>query len=288
MAVLLKTTQFHLTAIIRPTSTYSPPSSEITTLTADFNNSSSLVTALHNQDALICCVPGGATGFAPQRLLIDAAIAAGVKLFFADEFISDLLSPHFAIFPTQFVGEKVKVRKYLEEKAATGEIAWTALNGGPFFDMWLMTGPAGFSISTRRATIYGSGNNLACWTPLPLIAHTVVNMLLNPVPILNRGILICGVKDVTQNAILAALEAELAEKFQVEYVDVKKVREEAHAALAKGEYKQATRGLALNAQFNEEESAANFWARVDNELMGIQPITVREAVRKAMMSWSKP
>ena len=39
------------------------------------------------------------------------------------------------MFPTEFVGDKVEVRKYLEENARKGKIAWTALNGGPFFDM---------------------------------------------------------------------------------------------------------------------------------------------------------
>ena len=245
--------------------------------------------------------------FGPQKLLIDAAIAAGVKLFFADEFVSDILSPHFEIFPTQFVGEKVKIRRYLEEKAAKRAIAWTALSGGPFFDMCtfartrrsllllphtdpqpgLMAGPAGFSIPTRHATIYGSGNNLACWTPLPVIALTVANMLLNHGPILNRGVLICGVTGVTQNSILAALEAETGDSFEVEHLDVKEIREEAHAALARGEYKQATRGLAINAQFNEEDGAANFWEKVDNELVGVRPVTVRQAVREAMANWGK-
>lgn len=89
--------------------------------------------ALRNQDAVVCCVPGSATKFAPQKLLIDAAIEAGVKLFFAREFASNVLSPHYEVFPPQFVGDKVKVRKYLEKKAPAGEIAYTALNGGSFF-----------------------------------------------------------------------------------------------------------------------------------------------------------
>lgn len=67
--------------------------------------------------------------------MIDAAIEAGVKLFFASEFVADVMSPHYQIFETHFAGDKIKVRKYLEEKAAAGNIAWTALNGGPFFDM---------------------------------------------------------------------------------------------------------------------------------------------------------
>ena len=90
---------------------------------------------LQGIDAVLCCVPSGATKFHDQKLLIDAAIDAGVKLFFASEYASNIMSPHYQVFPTEFVGDKVKVRKYLEEKGAAGQIAWTALNGGPFFDM---------------------------------------------------------------------------------------------------------------------------------------------------------
>lgn len=103
--------------------------------TADFGDSAALVAALYRQDAVVCCVPGGATKFGPQNLLIDAAIEAGVKLFFASEFAADAMSPHYQMFPTEYVGDKAKVKKYLEEKAAQGNVAWTALNGGPFFDM---------------------------------------------------------------------------------------------------------------------------------------------------------
>lgn len=68
-------------------------------------------------------------------MLIDAAIEAEVKLFFASEYSANVMGPHYQVFPTEVVGDKVKVRQYLDEKAAAGEIAWTALNGGPFFDM---------------------------------------------------------------------------------------------------------------------------------------------------------
>ena len=136
-ALLSKGAPHQITALIRPESKYQRPesTSNINVVTADFNDSSSLVAALTGQDAILCCVPGGATQFASQKLLIDAAIEARVKLFFADEFISDVMSPHFQLFPAEVVGDKSKVRKYLVRKAMEGKIAWTALNGGPFFDM---------------------------------------------------------------------------------------------------------------------------------------------------------
>ncbi|KAL8946082.1 MAG: hypothetical protein Q9222_007474 [Ikaeria aurantiellina] len=272
------------TAIARHTSTADQSSLGIATVKADFSSHDSLVAVLRGHDAVLNCVPGGATDFASQKLLIDAAIEARVKLFFASEYSANVMSRQYAQFPTQFVGEKPRIRRYLEEKAQAGSIAWTALNGGPFFDLWLTAGPAGFDIINRKATIYGTGNNLACWTPLPTTVQAVHNMLLpQTLPrIINRAISICGVKGVTQNSILEALEAETGYAFEVQHVDITKIKRDAMDALSKGEWKAATRGLTLAAQFDEEDSAANFWDLVDNAAVGVNPLTVREAVKATL------
>lgn len=67
--------------------------------------------------------------------MIDAAIAAGVKLFFTNEFVGDIASPRYQRMPEAFVGAKVRIRRDLEMLASEGKISWTSLNGGPFFDM---------------------------------------------------------------------------------------------------------------------------------------------------------
>lgn len=163
-----------------------------------------------------------------------------------------------------------------------------ALNGGPFFDMWLSKGPAGFDLVQRKATIYDTGNNLACWTPLPVVASAVVNMLRSPNPkILNRAVFICGVKDVTQNAILAALESEIGKgeeegRFTVEHVPLEPIKEAAIKALERGEWRSATRGLALWFNFKQGVSRADFWSKVENELVGVQAVGLDEAVRAVL------
>lgn len=167
-----------------------------------------------------------------------------------------------------------------------------ALNGGPFFDMWLSKGPAGFDLVQRKATIYDTGNNLACWTPLPVVASAVVNMLRSPNPkIINRGVFICGVKDVTQNAILAALESEIGKgegegkgegKFTVEHVPLEPIKEAAMKALERGEWRNASRGLALWFNFKQGVSRADFWNKVENELVGVQAVGLDEAVRAVL------
>ena len=148
----------------------------------------------------------------------------------------------------------------------------------------LSKGVAGFDIPARTATIYGSGNNLSCWTPLPVIATAVLNMLCNPVPILNRAIFISGVQNLTQNTILNALEAETGEKFNVQHDDVKLYKPHALVALEEGDLRSATRALTINSQFNEEDSAANFWPLMENELIGVKPVDVREAVREFLLT----
>ncbi|GME26000.1 Isoflavone reductase family protein [Neofusicoccum parvum] len=282
---LLDDGSFVVTAITR--GSFTAPDPRIRTVVADYEDQASLEQALAGQDAVLCCIPGGQVQFDSQKRLIDAAIAAGVKLFFADEFVADISTPQYAIFPPQFVGDKVRVRAYLEEQAAAGKICWTALNGGPFFDMWLLGGPAGFDIAARKATIYGTGNNLSCWTPLPFMATAARNMLRNPDAIKNRPIFVAGVRDNTQGAILEALEAELGEPFAVERVDIKNIKVEALELLQKGEFKQANRGLALSGQFNEEGSAANFWPKVENELVGVEPVSVRDAVKMTLAAAEK-
>lgn len=107
-------------------------------------------------------------------------------------------------------------------------------------------------------------------------------MLRNPDKILICAIFISGARDLTQNAILAALEVETGDKFKTEPVDLKPIRENALAALAKGDYHQVNGGLALNANFNEKERAVNFWHMVENDLVVIQAVTIEAAVRAAM------
>ncbi|KAI4165274.1 MAG: hypothetical protein LQ342_001142 [Letrouitia transgressa] len=286
---LLEEGSFSITAIIRPTSTYtSPPSSlHFTTLTADFDSLSSIAKALENQDALVCCVPGGATHFAPQRLLIDAAIAAGVKLFVASEFSADITSERYKLFPTEIVGDKLQIRRYLEEKAAEGKIAWTALNGGPFFDMWREgTGlthplhPTGFSLANHTATIYDDGSKPLCWTPLPTAAAAVVRMLCHPQGILNRAVHVRGVRDLTQNALLEALESQTGRKFSVERADTGALEAEVFGLLKKGETKKAMKGLTIWAQFGDGVDGGK--EGVDNEAVGVVEVTVAEAVREVL------
>ena len=146
----------------------------------------------------------------------------------------------------------------------------------------LLGGFAGFDLANHKALIYGTGNNLSCWTTLSQVATAVVNMLRDPTPVLDRGIFVAGVKNLTQNTLKAALEVEMAHTFDVVHVDIRKIRQDAFEALERGDLSAATKGLALNSNFNEEDSAANFWDKVENDLVGVEALSVQEAVKETL------
>lgn len=242
-----------------------------------------------DQDAIVNCITGGATQYDPSKLIIDAAVAAGVKFFFANEFVSYVDSPQYMRLPEAFIGSKVRIREYLTELAAVGKLTWTSLNGGPFFDMWLMKGPAGFDIANRKARIYGTGNHNLFWTPLPTMSEAAVNMLQDPNAVANRPIYICPfVKgELTQRSLLTALRKVLDATFDVEEVNVAEINKNARIALAKGEAGKAMKGLAVSNQFFEEDSGNDFSHLIENDLVGVKMMDVEDAVRDAVARWGR-
>ena len=94
--------RFTIAAITRSTSSYTPPSTAITHRTVDYTSFSSLQAAFQGQDAVVNCVTGGATHYEPSKLVIDAAVAAGVKFFFANEFVGDITRKEFKRLPEAF------------------------------------------------------------------------------------------------------------------------------------------------------------------------------------------
>ena len=101
----------------------------------DYSSSSSLQAAFTGQDAIVNCVTGGVTQYEPSKLIVDAAIAVGVKFFFANEFVGYITREQYKRLPESHVGSKVRIRQCLEGLGKEGKITWTSLNGGPFFDM---------------------------------------------------------------------------------------------------------------------------------------------------------
>jgi nucleoside-diphosphate-sugar epimerase len=281
---------FNITAITRPGSNYAPPEqTNITHKAVDYTSFTSLTSAFEDQDAVVNCITGGATQYSPSKLIIDAAIAAGVKFFFANEFVGYIDSPQFQRLPESAAGAKYRIREYLRGLAAEGKISWTGLNGGPFFDMWLMKGPAGFDVKNKKARIYGTGENTLLWTPLENMGKAAANMLRNPKAVKDRPIYICPfVKgELTQRSLLNTLEKVLDTTFEVEQVDLAKINKHARIALERGESAKAMKGLTVSNQFYEQDCGNDFSHLIENEVVGVEMMTMEEAVRGAIARWGE-
>ncbi|CAI6033689.1 unnamed protein product [Clonostachys chloroleuca] len=97
-------------------------------LQADYNSINSLSSALKGHDAVVSAV--GAAGIVGQKVIIDAAILAGVKRFIPGD--------------------------YGSEKAAAGGIEYTILSTGPFLDLVFGT-PLFVDFQNRSVEFYGDG-----------------------------------------------------------------------------------------------------------------------------------
>jgi len=97
------------------------------------NAETQLVSILTGQDIVISAIATQAVG--QQRTIIDAAVKAGVKLFFPSEFGHDTRNQRAAEPLPEFVCKtKRGIVQYLQSKEDAG-LKWTAFVTGPVFEM---------------------------------------------------------------------------------------------------------------------------------------------------------
>ncbi|GLA28130.1 NAD(P)-binding protein [Aspergillus phoenicis ATCC 13157] len=166
--------------------------SNINVFEVDFNSVESLTTALKGVDAVISTVGGAAVD--NQTVLIDAAIAAGVKRFIPSEFGNVTTNPKVEKFPVY--SSVFKIRNYLQEKAAAGKLSWTVLACGAFLDLVLNT-PTLLDFQNHTVTMLDEGDNRISSTSLPAVGRAIAAILQN--------------FDATENRVMHVSEAILTQ-----------------------------------------------------------------------------
>lgn len=120
---------FTVTVLTRPQSTTSFPE-WAKVVKANYTDKDTLVKAFTGQDAVVACSAPTAA-----RLLndvVDAAIAAGVKLFIPSDFVTDIFHPK--IPELGIYNDKLAHNEYLVSKAKEGKITWTSILSGLWLD----------------------------------------------------------------------------------------------------------------------------------------------------------
>ncbi|CUS13186.1 unnamed protein product [Tuber aestivum] len=236
-----------------------PPNTKV--LTADYTSVSSLAAAFAGQDAVVSTIAGAALG--DQQALIDAAIQAGVKRFIPSEFGSNVnndKTAKLAVF-----GGKIATVDYLKKKE--GEITWSSLVNGPFFDWGLKVGFLGIDIPNKRATLLDGGNTPFGTTNLSDIGQSVVGILAHPEETKNRYVFVQSAV-TTQNKLLAAAEKAAGEKFAVEQQNTEDLEREGNEKIAKGDLSGFVdlikRGIWA------EGYGGDYSEKLDNEILGVK------------------
>lgn len=222
---------FQVTGLSRQVPSESAPGG-VKLLQTDYS-ASSLLEAFRGQDAVVSAVSSTAPGSLElQKSLVDAAIAAGVRIFIPSEFgmdTSDRSAPNFI----PFLAEKIAVLDYLKERQ--DKISWIAVVTGAMFDWgFKIPGFLGWDVNARTATIYDGGDIPYDATNLDQVGRAIAKSLKKSELTKNQYVYVNSFT-VTQNEILRALEKITGEKFTVSQGTVEDLWQGGAAQLKEGQ-----------------------------------------------------
>ncbi|KAK2045658.1 NmrA-like family protein [Colletotrichum somersetense] len=222
---------FQVTGLTRQSSSATLPEG-VTHLTTDYSEAS-LLEAFKNQDAVVSAVTSSQSdALILQKTLVDAAIAAGVKVFVPSEYGIDT-ADGTALEYVPFLADKIEVVKYLKERQ--DKISWTAIVTGAIFDWGLnLPGFGGVDVAARTVTVFDGGDIPFDATNLDQVGKAIAKALKRPDLTRNQHVYVNSFT-VTQNKVLAALEKATGDKFAVSQGSVEELWKGGAAQLEQGQ-----------------------------------------------------
>ncbi|KAK9783891.1 putative NmrA-like domain-containing protein [Seiridium cardinale] len=180
----------------------------------EFSSLESLKAGFKDQDAVICLINDSA--IPGQKLMIDAAIAAGVKRFLPSNFGSNMANPSTRKIP--IFTHKIAVEEYLIEKSKTSALTYTFVYNGPFLDFCLQHNVL-LDLSKYQPAVFDGGDTTFSSTTMPTVGDAVVGVLTHPAETQNRGVYVSELV-ISQNLVLS-LAKQIAPNKPWEPVHVK-------------------------------------------------------------------
>ncbi|PVH76533.1 isoflavone reductase family protein-like protein CipA [Cadophora sp. DSE1049] len=263
LKAILDSGKFNVTVITRPVSKSTFPS-EVNVIKAEYTSIDSLTSALKGQDAVVSTV--GTDGFLGQSILIDAAIAAGVKRILPSEFGSDYSNAKAASLPV--FGYKVAIRKHLEDKIAAGaDITYTYVINSLFLDWGL---DVGFLLDLKSAEpkLYNGGEYVFSTTTLASVGQAVVGVLSHPEETKNRSVFVQDLAISQKRVLELAQKVAPQKKWTPATVNLDDLEKWAYAKLAEGDHSLDVMYTFINVGVFQDGYGSRF-EKLDNELLGI-------------------
>ncbi|KAN0114453.1 NAD(P)-binding protein [Hyaloscypha variabilis] len=273
---VLLMSDLHVTAVIRESSTFKFP--EGTTVAKSDFSLESLTKVFQGQDAVISMLP--ITALAGQGIVIEAAIAAGVKRFLPSEYGSDSTNPAVIAAVPFFEGKK-KYLDYLKSKEDV--ISWTGLVTGPFFDWGLSAGLIGFDLASKTATFIDEGKTRFSTSNTAQVARAFVAVLSHPNETANKLVFVESF-NTTQVEVLAALEKATGEKWNVVHKQSEEIKAAGLKAMSEGELLVGGGNIITAAVLGKDalEDHTNAEGGIWNDRLGLLKENIEEEVARIM------
>ncbi|KAM0236569.1 hypothetical protein ACHAP5_009380 [Fusarium lateritium] len=272
---LVASNKFNLTVLTRSGTKATFPEG-IKVIEVDYDSLDSLIAALQGQDAVVSALAGLA--IPSQDLLIDAAVAAGVKRFLPSEFGSNLVIPSVRNLPV--FRTKVIIEDKLIALANEGKISYTFVFNSGFLD-WGLDNGLYFDFAKSEFTIWDDGNVEFSTTTLASVGDAVIGVLSHPKETQDRVVYVQSTSLTLNKFLQLAKEVNPSKEWTVKHAKIDDVTAKSDANVAKGIFDWPTLSAYLIRSLFDAKSVAKF-PKLDNELLGVKSVTddeVKELLR---------
>ena len=270
---------FNVTVLARGGSSSTSPSSKVNTVTVDYENPSTLASAVKGQDAVISALNHAYLHH--QKALLDASVSAGVQRFLPSEYGSDTLNPKSAPLPV--FAHKQGAKQYIEELAGQGKISYTYVVNGPFLDWGIDNGFLGLDLKKKQVTYLDGGATTFSTTTVGTVGRAVVGVLSHPKETKNRAVYVQDIattlKDLTRLSKQALGEDGWTE---IDGGTTEKKEITAYEKLKAGQKDMGVFIAFLMSAIYREGYGGHF-QKLDNDLLGIEQmkeIDVHKVIKK--------
>lgn len=239
----------------------------------DYQDAQSLRSALKGVDVVVSNLPAAIPD--TQKLLIDAAVAAGIKRFIPSEFGSDMENPLNQKLP--FFKGKVQIREYLEELTKSHpDFSYTLTYNNLFLDWGLRVGFV-MNVKEHSATVYDGGDVPISMTRTSTVGRAVVAIINNLNATKNKGVYYHD-GAWTQNQLIDMIKSIDGKEWSTKQVSTAEIEKASWDAYNKGDTSVKTLvGFLIRAAFSTEHTP-DFTGRTDNELLGLGEMSNAEVV----------
>ncbi|KAF2737395.1 NAD(P)-binding protein [Polyplosphaeria fusca] len=288
LKALLEEPSLNITILTRTGSSAKFPEGIPVKTVSDAYTVKELTEAFEGQDAVLVALSTGPVTKDDLALrIIDAAVAAGVKRFIPSEFAANNLDPRARKLVPVF-DAKGRMLEYLQKKAyeSNGKLTWTSFSCGSWLDWGLNPAKSGnflgIDVKNRKATVWDSGDSKFTMTTARNTGLAVVRALLKPGETANKQVFLNDFL-TSSNEIIASLEKQTGEKWNVERKESKPVMEESRRQFDAGDFNAVYPLIALSF-VGDIEVGHNFpkEQKIWNEQLGLPAESFDGVIKEAI------